>query len=93
VKVYLTRRRRIIFAFIQKYIDNPPNAAGGSGYASRGLSVNDPQAIPQVSGIYHYYSDPSDKNRISMELHVEGGYVYVGFNENGYLNGTYTYLP
>lgn len=70
--------------FIQKYIDNPSGAAGDSDYASRGLAINDPQAIPQIPGVYNYYSNPSDKNSLSMELHIEGGYAYVSFNEDGH---------
>lgn len=71
-------------AFIQKYIDNPSGAGNDSGYASRGLTVNDPQAIPQIPGTYNYYSDPSDKNSLSMELNIDSDGVYVSFNKDGH---------
>ena len=71
-------------AFIQKYIDQPLSSSGDSGYASRGLAINDPQAIPQIPGTYCYYSDPSDKNSISMELNIDNGFIYVSFNEDGH---------
>ena len=69
---------------IQKYIDDPTRVAADTGYRQRGLAINDPQAIPQIPGVYHYYSDTSDKNRMSMELHVEEGWVYMSFNEDGH---------
>lgn len=70
--------------FIQKYIDDPSRVAADTGYRERGLAINDSHAIPQIPGIYHYYSDTSDKNRMSMELDVEGGRAYVSFNEDGH---------
>lgn len=71
-------------AFIQRYIDNPLSAANDSGYASQGLALNDPQAIPQIPGTYHYYSDPSDRNSLSMELNIDRDGVYVSFNKDGH---------
>jgi hypothetical protein len=48
------------------------------------LALNDPHAIPQIPGTYNHYSDPSDRNSLSMELNIDRDGVYVSFNKDGH---------
>lgn len=58
---------------------------GNPGYAERGLTIDDPQAIPQTPGIYSYYLNPTDKDSIRMELDIDSsGYVSVSFYEGDF---------
>ena len=58
---------------------------GNPGYAERGLTIDDPHAIPQTPGIYSYYLNPTDKDSIRMELDIDSsGYVSVSFYEGDF---------
>lgn len=65
--------------FLQKHIEG----GADTDYGSRGLVVNDSMAIPQKPGIYNYYSNPADKNSLSMQLTIDE-YIGVCFMEDGH---------
>ncbi len=70
-----TEKENIVF--IQKYIDNFSD--GDVDYTSRGLAFKGYDAVPQLAGEYNYYSDPSDRNSLRLQLTVnEDGYVFMG---------------
>nr|WP_215701884.1 YARHG domain-containing protein [Clostridium sp. MCC344] len=58
---------------------------GNPNYAERGLTIDDPQAIPQAIGLYTYYLDPTDKSSRRMELDIDSdGFISVSFYEGDF---------